>query len=76
MLFGPRADAIPLAHFPAAGTLRGADEANARLIAAAPELLEAALAVLRSREDGTFGPDGQQGFKMLADAAAKAEGNS
>lgn len=48
--------------------------ANARLIAAAPELLEAARAILQCREDGTFGPDGQQGFKMLAEAVAKAGG--
>lgn len=50
--------------------------ANAHLIVASPDLLHAAMAVLRAREDGTFGEDGQQGFKLLEDAVAKAGGKS
>jgi hypothetical protein len=48
--------------------------ANARLIAAAPDLLEAAKEVLKCRGDGTFGRDGAQGYQLLLAAIVKAGG--
>lgn len=48
-------------------------EANARLIAAAPDLLAAARVMLEATEQGTgFGP----GQKLIRDAIAKAEGRA
>ncbi len=50
-------------------------DANARLIAAAPDLLEALQEILHCRETNRYGADGCQGFHMAKEAIDKALGN-
>jgi len=65
---------------PIVGTVHGVDRdmciANARLIAAAPELLEAAEAILMKQEDESWFrlPKNCSEIKMLRDAVSKATG--
>lgn len=47
---------------------------NADAVAALPDLLEACQEVLKCKEDGTFGEDGEQGWRLLRDAVFKAVG--
>lgn len=47
-------------------------QCRAHLADTAADLLAAALAVMRAREDGTFGADGYQGFKLLEQAINNA----
>lgn len=63
---------IPLAYFPASGQLHGVDAANARLIAAAPELLEA----LKLARSALSKASDVETFRAVSAAIAKAEGQS
>jgi hypothetical protein len=52
------------------------DKPDAYLIVAAPLMFEAIEAALAAREDGTFGADGECGWKLLREAYAAAKGES